>query len=127
VLRGTAALSGSDITDPRQSTDPNTRIPDVTFGFTPAGANAFHALTAAVARRGALVSGPGGQTLEQHFAITLDNHLLTVPYIDYKQYPDGITGNDGADISANFTVQTAKDIATLLRYGPLPMNLKATG
>ena len=48
-------------------------------------------------------------------------------YIDYKQYPDGISGNDGADLSANPTVQSASDIATLLRYGPLPINLTATG
>ena len=126
VLRDAPALSGSDITNPRASTDPNTHGPDITFGFSSAGAKAFHALTANVARRGALVSRLG-ETLEQHFAVVLDNRLIDVPFIDFKQYPDGITGNDGAELSGNFTVQSAKDTAIVLRYGPLPIDLKAGG
>ena len=68
-----------------------------------------------------------GESLNQHFAITLDNVLLSVPFIDYKQYPDGITGENGADVFGSFTTQSAKTLATLLRYGPLPVNLTATG
>jgi hypothetical protein len=126
VLRDDPALSGKDITDPRQSKDPNTGAPDVMFGFTAPGASTFQALTAAIARRGAQLSGLG-QTLNQHFAVVLDNRLVTVPYIDYKQYPDGVSPRNGIEISGNFTVQTAKDIAILLRYGPLPISLKAAG
>jgi len=126
VLRGAPALSESDITNPRASTDPNTRVPDVTFNFTPGGAKAFHALTAAVARRGAQVSRLG-ETLEQHFAVVLDNRLTEVPYVDYKQYPDGISGNEGVDLIAGFTTQSAKDTAIVLRYGPLPIDLTAAG
>ena len=70
----------------------------------------FQALTAAIARRGSLVSGLG-QTLNQHFAIALDNRLITVPFIDYKQYPDGINGDNGADIGGSLTRQSAKDLA----------------
>jgi SecD/SecF fusion protein len=68
-----------------------------------------------------------GDTLNQHFAVALDNRLITVPSIDYKVYPDGITGDHGADLSGNFTRQSAKDLAILLRYGPLPVNLTAAG
>lgn len=126
VLRDSPVLSGSDITDPRSSTDPNTRVPDVTFGFTAGGAKAFQSLTATIARRGALVSSLG-QAFNQHFAIVLDNRLISVPYVDFKQYPDGITGNSRVDLSGNFTAQSAKDIAILLRYGPLPIDLTAAG
>jgi preprotein translocase subunit SecD len=86
VLRGAPALSGKDITDPHQGKDPNARTPDVTVGFTASGAKAFHALTATIARRGSLVSGLG-EALNQHFAVVLDNRLITVPYVDFKQYP----------------------------------------
>ena len=126
VLRNRPALTGAMITGPEQSRDPNTGVPDVTFGFTDTCAKVFQAVTAVVAHRGARVSSPG-QTLNQHFAIAVDNQLITVPYIDFKQYPDGITGDTGAGISANFTKRSAQDLATLLRYGPLPVRLTATG
>jgi preprotein translocase subunit SecD len=57
----------------------------------------------------------------------LDNRLISVPSIDFKQYPDGIGGKDGADISGDLTRQSAKDLAILLRYGPLPVQLTAAG
>ncbi len=126
VLRGLPALSGADVANPRASTDPNTRNPDVTFNFTAAGRRAFERMTATVARRGAVLSGLG-QTLDQHFAIAVDDKLISVPYIDFKQYPDGITSDDGAEISRSFTRQSAKTLATLLRYGPLPLKLTARG
>ncbi|MBV9802823.1 MAG: hypothetical protein JO130_06520, partial [Solirubrobacterales bacterium] len=85
VLKDNVALRGSEISNPQESSDPNTSEPDVTFGFTSKGKNAFQNVTAAIARRGSLVSGLG-QSLNQHFAVALDNQLITVPYIDYKQY-----------------------------------------
>jgi preprotein translocase subunit SecD len=126
VLRGPPALTGTDVTDPRVSNDPSTGVPDVTFGFTAAGRRVFEAMTKEIARRGSEVSGLG-QTLNQHFAIVLDDRLISVPFIDYKQYPDGINGDQGADIGGKFITQSARDLAILLRYGPLPVNLTATG
>ena len=126
VLRARPAMSNGAILDPAASSDPNTRAPDVTFSFTSSGRRAFQAVTAAIARRGGRVSSPGN-SLNQHFAVALDNRLITVPYIDFKQYPDGISGEDGADITAGFTKRSAQDLAILLRYGPLPVNLTATG
>ena len=123
VLKDNVALRGSDITNPQQSTDPNSGEPNVTFGFSSSGKKAFQTVTAQIARRGALVSGLG-QSLQQHFAVALDNQLVTVPYIDYKQYPDGINGDNGADISGSFTITSAQDLANELRLGALPINLK---
>jgi SecD/SecF fusion protein len=123
VLKDNVALRGSEITNPQQSTDPNSGEPDVTFGFTSKGKGEFQNTTANIARRGDLVSGLG-QTLNQHFAVALDNQLITVPYISFKQYPDGINGDQGADISGSFTIGTAQDLANELRLGALPINLK---
>ncbi len=126
VLRGPPALSGTDLTNPGSSSDPNTGIPDVTFDFTAAGRRAFKQLTAQVARRGARDSS-AGEMLNQHFAIALDGQLLTVPFIDFKQYPDGINGDHGADIAGNLTSRSARDLAILLRFGPLPADFRAAG
>jgi SecD/SecF fusion protein len=123
VLKDNISLRGNEITNPQQSNDPNTGQPNVTFGFSSKGKKAFQNVTAEIARRGSLVSGLG-QSLNQHFAVALDNQLITVPFIDYKQYPDGINGDNGADISGSFTVSTAQDLANELRLGALPINLK---
>jgi len=126
VLKDHVALYGSDITNPQLRTDPNTGSPDVTFAFSNRGKSEFQDVTANIAHRGDLVSSPG-ETLNQHFAVALDDRLITVPYIDFKQYPDGINGDQGADIAGSFTVASARDLATILRYGPLPVRLTATG
>jgi SecD-like export protein len=126
LLRNRPAMSNGAITGPRENTDANTSAPDVEFKFTASGRRAFETVTANIARRGSLVSGVG-QTLNQHFAIAVDNTLISVPFIDYKQYPDGITGAQGADVTAGPTRQSAKTLAILLRYGPLPVSLTATG
>jgi SecD/SecF fusion protein len=123
VLKDDIAVWGSEITNPRQSTDSGSSTPDIVFGFTSKGRSAFGNVTAQIARRGSLVSGLG-QTLNQHFAVALDDQLITVPYIDYKQYPDGINGDNGGDISGSFTITSARDLANELRLGALPLNLK---
>jgi SecD/SecF fusion protein len=122
VLKDNVALLGSEVTNPEQSTD-STGLPDVSFGFTSTGAKAFQDVTGALASRGSTDS-IGGQSLNQHFAVALDNQLVTVPSIDYKVYPDGITGNSGAEITGSFTIGTAQQLANELRLGALPIGLK---
>jgi SecD/SecF fusion protein len=123
VLKDNVALRGNDITNPQQSSDPNSGQPDVTFGFSGNGKKSFQDVTAEIAKRGSLVSGLG-QSLNQHFAVALDNQLITVPQIDYKTYPDGINGDNGADITGGFSITSAQDLANELRLGALPINLK---
>ena len=123
VLKDDAALGGSDITNPQSSTDQQ-GSPDVTFGFNGKGQSAFQSVTAAIAHRASVASPLGANNQQnQHFAIALDNQLVSVPSIDFKQYPDGITGGGGADITGGFTSQTASDLANLLRLGALPIIL----
>jgi preprotein translocase subunit SecD len=123
VLYDRPALTGSQITNPVTTVDQSGQ-PAVSFGFTKSGALAFQQLTAGVAHRGALVSSLG-QTLDQHFAVAVDHRLITVPSIDFKAYPDGVPGNNGADITGAFTPQSARDLSTLLRYGPVAVRLIA--
>ncbi|HEY6395894.1 MAG TPA: protein translocase subunit SecF, partial [Solirubrobacteraceae bacterium] len=122
VLKDKVALFGNEITNPQPSTYTD-GSPDVTFGFTSSGKPKFQAVTAAIAARGNSLSSPTNP-FYQHFAIALDNKLVTVPRIDFRQFASGIPGDNGADIQGNFTAQTAQDLATQLRLGALPINLK---
>src|SRR4029078_1318665 len=66
---------------------------------------------------------PDCREFSHHFAASLDNALITVPYISYRTNPDGIQGND-SEISGNFTIQSAQDLANLLKTGALPIKLQ---
>src|SRR5579884_176331 len=123
VLHDQVALRGTDITNPQQTTD-NVGNPDVSFGFTSKGASEFQNVTATIAKRGQLISGLG-QSLQQHFAVALGTQLITVPYVDYKQFaPYGIPPQNGADIQGGFSIATAQNLAQQLRLGALPIGLK---
>jgi SecD/SecF fusion protein len=121
VLRDRVALFGNEISNPQQSTDQSGN-PDVSFGFSGNGANKFQSVTATIAKRGQLDSGLG-QHLLQHFATALDTQLLTVPSIDYTQFPFGIAGNNGAEITGGFTLNSAQTLAQQLQLGALPIRL----
>jgi SecD/SecF fusion protein len=129
ALKDNPALSGTDITNPKQETD-ELGQPNVTFTFTDDGQRAFQDVTRKIAQRGqARAIGPAaGEQAEQlsgHFAVVLDNEVKTRPIIDFSQNPDGIDGRTGAQISGGFTsIQEAQDIATFLQIGALPVNLK---
>jgi SecD/SecF fusion protein len=122
VLRDNVELTGNEITNPRQSTDAGGN-PDVQFGFTGRGAKAFTGMTAAIAHRGSEVSLRQNK-LQQHFAVVLDGVLVTVPQIDYTQYPDGLPSDQGAEIDAGLTLSSARAFAFALRVGALPVGLK---
>ena len=125
VIQDRPGLSGTDIKNPEQSADTNLgNEPIVTFNFTDKGRKAFQAITREVAQRGA-DNALGGDPVStsQHFAIALDNELVSAPYINWRENPDGIDGATGAQISGNFTVQSAQDLAKILKIGALPLKL----
>jgi hypothetical protein len=126
VVRGFPGLSNAELADVKASTAPGTRTPDVEFGFTATGRRGFETMTRSIARQGAAVSSPG-QSLNQHFAIALDNRLIEVPFVDYKQFPDGVNSDHGPEIIGTLTKRSARDLAILLRYGSLPLVLTAAG
>ena len=125
VIQDRPGLSGTDIKNPEQSIDTGAGSePIVTFNFSDQGRKAFQAITRRVAQRGAdnALGGPALQT-SQHFAIALDNELVSAPYINWQENPDGIDGATGAQISGSFTVKSAQDLAKILKIGALPLKL----
>lgn len=129
ALRDKPALSGSDITNPEQNYEQGTNAPIVSFEFTDEGRDAFQAVTRAIAQRGKAqaigpVSAEEAAQLSGHFAVILDNEVKTRPIINFEENPDGIDGRQGAQISGNFSLQEAQDLATTLQIGALPINLK---
>jgi hypothetical protein len=122
VLRDRASLFSDEITNPRQSLD-QSGSPDVTFGFTSKGASDFQQVTSLISHRGEAVSH-FGQSYPQHFAVALGTQLLTIPSIDFKVYPDGISAKGGADLTGGFTVRSARQLASQLRVPPLPVRLQ---
>ena len=100
--------------------------PIVTFNFTDKGRKAFQNITREISQRGQDNSLPGDnpQHASQHFAIVLDNELISAPYINYREHPDGIDGSTGAQISGSFTIDSAQDLAKILKIGALPIRLE---
>src|SRR4051794_6861530 len=126
LLRDDPALGGTDIKNPEQNFDNQTNEPIVTMDFTDKGKNAFQRVTRDIAERGADNAFPGSDVLtsSQHFAIVLDNELVSTPYINYRENPDGVDGQTGAQISGGFTIQSAQDLANFLKIGALPIRLE---
>jgi SecD/SecF fusion protein len=125
VIQDNPALSGTDIKNPEQNFD-ETRQPVVTFNFTDKGRTAFKDITAAIAQRGVDNALPtdNPQNASQHFAIVLDDELISAPFINYQENPDGIDGSTGAQISGSFTIPEAQDLARILQIGALPIRLE---
>jgi SecD/SecF fusion protein len=129
VLQDRPALSGDDIKNPEQQFDPTTNQPNVTFDFTDTGRSAFQEVTREIAQRGAATAPPGAaganaDQYSQHFSVVLDGQVVTQPIINFFENPDGIDGRGGAQISGNFSIGAAQDLAEFLRIGALPINLQ---
>lgn len=131
VLNDSPVLRGADLTDFGTDVDA-TGHPDVRFTFTDDGRAKWQQMTRAIARRGSvLTTNTDGVPLTdpqqrfQHFAVVLDDRLLSVPYIDFQQTPNGLEGAKGSEIVGAFTRRDeAKQLAALLSAGPLPSPLE---
>ncbi|MEA2421891.1 MAG: SecD/SecF fusion protein, partial [Thermoleophilaceae bacterium] len=127
TLEDDSELSGSDIKDPKQTFDPQTNEPVVSFSFTDKGRAAFARATKREAQRGAAILRAPGQDARstfQKFAITLDNQLVSVATVSYIDNPEGIPGDTGAQINGIGDIQQTQDLAQSLRIGALPIALK---
>jgi preprotein translocase subunit SecD len=103
VVKKQALVSGGDLTDAQPGFDPRSGEPIVNFRFNTSGSRKFSQATS--------------ENVGQPFAIVLDNEVISAPVIR-----EPITGGAG-QISGNFTVQSANDLAILLRAGALPAPL----
>jgi SecD/SecF fusion protein len=92
--------------------------PIVRLSFTGKGDSKFQDVTRRLYQRGNL------RNAYQHFAIVLDGAIATWPQIDYKDssLSDGISG--GGEITGIGSQTEASNIATVLRYGALPIPFK---
>src|SRR5215208_5144618 len=127
VILDRPALSGTDIKNPEQNFDQSGGgQPIVTFDFTDKGRKSFQDITRRIAQRGSDNTLPGvpADQASQHFAIVLDDELVSSPFINYQENPDGIDGSTGAQISGGFTITSAQDLAKILQIGALPIKLE---
>lgn len=104
LLEKRAIVSGDDLVDAQPGFDQQTNEPIVTFRFNSSGAQRFGRVTA--------------ENIGYPFAIVLDGEVISAPVI--RDYIPGGTGQ----ISGNFTVQEANNLAILLRSGALPVSLQ---
>src|SRR5712675_1272322 len=103
VIKKQVLVSGGDLTDAQPGFDQRNGQPIVSFKFNSSGSRKFAQATT--------------DNVKQPFAIVLDNKVISAPVIQ-----EPITGGQG-QISGNFTVQQANDLAILLRAGALPAPL----
>jgi SecD/SecF fusion protein len=109
----------------RQDFDPQTNQPVVLMSFTGDGKRIFQDITATEAQRGKqqyTLAGSQGDPRNyfQSFAIVLDNEIKSFPTIDFTQYPNGISGDNGAEITG-VTLDEGKNLALVLQTGALPV------
>jgi preprotein translocase subunit SecD len=102
AIKGRVMLSGDLLTSASATYQENE--PVVAFKFNTLGAHKFARITQ--------------ENVGKPFAIVLDNKVITAPNIN-----EPILGGSGI-ISGRFTVETANDLALLLRAGALPAPLK---
>jgi SecD/SecF fusion protein len=132
ALKDNPALSGSEITEPKQEYQQGTGEPNVAFKFTDQGQENFQNVTRQIAERGqSQAIGPvnpeEAAALSGHFAVILDNEVQSRPIINFAENPDGIDGRQGAEISGGFSgehgLEQAQELATTLQIGALPIDL----
>ena len=117
ALGGEPALTSDDIASAEPVVDRASNEPAVAIELTERGQTAFHTLTRGIAQRGADVRD------FQHLVLVVDDRIVAVPFIDYRQAPDGIDGAGGAQITGGLTTETARWMAAMLDSGPLPAEL----
>lgn len=100
---GRSKLTGEVITNARQDSDDKTR-PAVSMTMNATGTRVWAKWTAEASSK-----SPRGR-----IAIMLDNLVYSAPYVN------GEIPNGNSQISGNFTVEEAKDLANILKAGSLP-------
>ncbi|UJW73512.1 protein translocase subunit SecDF [Rhizobium sp. SL42] len=103
LIEKRALVSGENLVDSQASFDQRSNEPVVSFRFDSRGAQRFAQATQ--------------QNVGRPFAIVLDQQVISAPVIR-----EPILGGSG-QISGNFTVEGANDLAVLLRAGALPATL----
>jgi len=101
VLNASAPVTGASLQDARMQTGGQMGLPYVSFNFNAEGGKAFDKLTA--------------NNIHRNMAIVLDGVVQSAPVIN-SRIPNGSGIIEGGD----FTLDTAKNLAIVLRAGALP-------
>ncbi len=104
---GKAQLTGEVITDARQDLDERGRFV-VSMQMNAFGTKEWRTMTQRAAAKRT------NQTPPDRIAIVLDNYVYSAPYVQ------GEIPNGSSQISGDFTVEEAKDLANILKAGSLP-------
>ena len=103
LIESRVIVSGENLVDAQASFEQTTNEPVVSFRFDTKGSQRFAQATQ--------------QNVGRPFAIVLDKQVISAPVIR-----EPIIGGSG-QISGNFSVESANDLAVLLRAGALPATL----
>jgi SecD/SecF fusion protein len=116
-------MTGEDLrlSGTRQDFDPSTGQPVVLMDFTDKGADKFHEVTRDIVESSRFRSSQGRGEVLDSFAIVLDGRIKSAPTVDPDDNPDGIPGDNGAQITGIGDVGEAKDLALVLQTGALPI------
>lgn len=128
ALSGAPALTGAQITDP-EATERGTGGPALIFYFTASGRRAFRTVTREIARRGRReavgpVTPEAAEQVSGHFAVVVDDEVKIRPIVNFRENPNGIDGRTGAQITGGLSFSELRELAAVLRFGPLPVPLK---
>jgi protein-export membrane protein SecD len=103
VLAENAVVQGDDLVDSQPGFDSQNNQPIISFRFNQSGARKFGTFTK--------------DNVNEPFAIVLDDKVISAPVIR-----EPILGGSG-QISGNFTIESANNLAIQLRSGALPAKL----
>ena len=96
---GNAPLTGEVITDARQDLDQSSR-PSISMQMNSNGAKKWRRLTS--------------QNINRRIAIVLDDYVYSAPNVQ-NEIPNG-----NSQITGDFTIEEAQDLANILKAGTLP-------
>ncbi|MCS6895576.1 MAG: protein translocase subunit SecD [Bacteroidia bacterium] len=99
-----APLTGEAIEDARQDFNPDDGRPMVTMRMNAEGSRIWKRLTT--------------DYLEKSIAVVLDGYVYTYPVVQ------SVIANGNSQITGNFTVEEAKDLANVLKAGRLPASIR---
>ncbi|MFI6373028.1 protein translocase subunit SecD [Streptomyces sp. NPDC050546] len=109
-ILGPAAVDGTDVDKAQATLNTQTGAGwTVQMDFTDAGAKKFGEITGKLAQN---------QQPQNQFAIVLDGDVVSDPSVR-----QALTGGN-AEISGNFTQQSAQELSNMLSYGALPLTFK---
>ncbi|CAL9399748.1 Protein translocase subunit SecD [Streptomyces sp. enrichment culture] len=109
-ILGPAAVDGTDVDEAEAVLNTQTGAGwTVTMKFSDKGAKKFADITGRLAQN---------QSPQNQFAIVLDGEVVSDPYVS-----QALTGGN-AEISGNFTQQSAQELANMLSYGALPLTFR---